>query len=175
MRHTSYHSNKRTIGPFAKKRMFHPRHVFLQYIAMVYSSCAMSGAPAKARKEDEGWLPKKWMFALFSIIIIITKIQKKGWMFTFMKLLKVCDDNSQSYYVSWNFKMGWWFSIEKRCNWNGFGQTVRHSIAGHSTIDLPSCQFQVFKVWRRWWHRWKIALWWQRARAFARTMLVPCL
>ena len=40
------------------------------------------------------------MFALFSIIIIITKIQKKGWMFTFMKLLKVCDDNPQSYYVS---------------------------------------------------------------------------
>ena len=64
----------------------------------------MSGAPAKARKEDEGWLPKKWMFALFSIIIIITKIQKKGWMFTFMILLKVCDDNPQSYYVSWNFK-----------------------------------------------------------------------
>ena len=31
----------------------------------------------------------------------------------------------------------------------GLGQTVRHSIAGHSTIDLPSCQFQVFKVWRR--------------------------
>jgi hypothetical protein len=28
------------------------------------------------------------------------KFSKKGWMFTFMKLPKVCDDNPQSYYVS---------------------------------------------------------------------------